>query len=87
MVAVGLVLPCVVTGGAAPCDAPACHHGAIQYLPSVCCRDSTGTFSFCLAFSLRLTIKERKERQEIIQRVGSVSPFATLPPIAVQSLT
>ena len=73
----------MVTEGGAPCDALACHYGATQYLPSVHCGDSTGTFSFYLAFSLPLTIKERNGRQEIIQRVGSDLLSATLPLIAV----
>lgn len=81
--AIGLVLPCMVTGGGAPCDALACHYGAIQYLPSAHC----GTFSFCLAPSLPFAIKETKRKQETIQRVGSDLFVATLPRIAVQSVT
>lgn len=38
-------------------------------------------------FPLPLAIKERKGRQEIIQGVGSDLPSATLPLIAVQSVT
>lgn len=38
-------------------------------------------------FPLPLAIKERKARQEIIQKAGSDLPSATLPLIAVQSVT
>lgn len=77
---------CLVTQGGVPCDIPVCHYGVIQYLPSACCRDSTGTSHYCLACSLLLPIKERKEKWEIIQGEGEDSLSATLPLTSVQSV-
>lgn len=68
--AVGLVLPCVVTGGGAPCDT-----ALVLFL------------SAWLPPPPRLAIKERKGRQEIIQGAESDLHSATLPLIAVQSVT
>lgn len=61
-----MVLPCLVPWGGIPCDTPVCHYGVIQYLPSACCRDSTDTSSYCLAFPLPFPNKERKGKQEIV---------------------
>ena len=63
MMAVGLVLPCEAAGGGALCDALTCHYGAIQYSPSSRCGDGAGSFSFCLAYSLPLHVKERQGKK------------------------
>lgn len=86
MVAVGLVLPCLVTWGGVLCDTPVCHYGVIQYLPSACCRDSTGTSPYCLAFPFPLPIKERNGKWEIIQGPGQDSLSATLPLVSARSV-
>lgn len=65
--AVGLVLPCEAAGGGALRDALTCHYGAIQYSPSSRCGDGAGSFSFCLAYSLPLHVKDGQEKKSRVR--------------------